>query len=512
MSGTALPVRARPDRPELVFRAAILVLATGTMGVILVPAIHGHVVAPALDLALDTAAAIIAGSLTLLSWVRFRERREVIALYQAAAFLGLAVAYSIAVTISVTEGTTMGLGVPVSASTYVFAAARVVAALCLVIGGTAMARRASPPYPGIVLLLPTLVVAAVAVLTLPGSGSPSDLLLVMPGATIDGLPDLTKLGAFVQVVTATLFFEAAFVCRTLWRRDRVVMDAWVAIALVFAGFGEIHWMLYPSGHPGHISTADILRLAFFVSLLVGIEAEARVTLRSLRTANVELVELRDAAAESAALEERARLARELHDGLAQDLWLAKLKTAQVAAVAGMPADARTLLTDAENAIESGLTEARQAVLALRLAADQDQDFGSLMRRYIQEFEERFGMRAEFTFEGDGATLGTRTQAEVMRIAQEALTNVRQHANATVVGVRLTIAHGRVSVRVVDNGCGFDAKAPATDRYGLVSMRERAALIGGRLQVKSAPGLGTVVILSAPLDHGRPAVQVSGTTA
>jgi signal transduction histidine kinase len=88
---------------------------------------------------------------------------------------------------------------------------------------------------------------------------------------------------------------------------------------------------------------------------------------------------------------------------------------------------------------------------------------------------------------------------VLRIAQEALTNVRHHADATIVGVRLEVREGRASLRVADNGCGFDPRGVGGARYGLASMRERAALIGGRLEVRSAPGEGTTVELIAPLD-------------
>ena len=118
------------------------------------------------------------------------------------------------------------------------------------------------------------------------------------------LPTITPLGAVVQLATAALFFAAAYLCRAAWRRQHAVFDAWVAIGLLFAGFAELLWAQYPTGHPGQVSVADALRLAFFLALLFGVEAEAGGTMRRMRLANAELTRLRDVEVERAALEER----------------------------------------------------------------------------------------------------------------------------------------------------------------------------------------------------------------
>ena len=198
-------------------------------------------------------------------------------------------------------------------------------------------------------------------------------------------------------------------------------------------------MIYPSAHPGQVSTADLFRLASFVALLLGLEGAVRSSLRELRAANAELEELRDSEVERAGLEERARLARELHDGLAQDLWLAKLRTGQVASMEGLPPDAKRAVEEAGAAIDSGLADAREAVVALRAPSHADQGFCALVRRNVEDFGDRFGLRVEYAFEGEHTTkVAPRTQAEVLRIAHEALANVARHADASVVGVRLAI--------------------------------------------------------------------------
>ena len=117
----------------------------------------------------------------------------------------------------------------------------------------------------------------------------------------------------------------ALLYRRSYLRDGPVADGYLAVAMVIGAFAEIHFYLYPGVYGGLVTTSEALRLLFFVVLLLGINAESRSDLRALRTAYAALDRLRISEAERATLEERTRLARELHDGLAQDLWFAKLK-------------------------------------------------------------------------------------------------------------------------------------------------------------------------------------------
>jgi signal transduction histidine kinase len=350
----------------------------------------------------------------------------------------------------------------------------------------------------VILAAPVLAVLIAGLLGLRFNPPPDALqIIVFPDPS--GLPATTPFGVALQLLTASLFFVGAYVSRQMWREQHAVVDGWIAIGLVFAAFGELHWMLYPSAHPGQVSTGDLFRLACSIALLFGLESALRRYLRELRIANAELSELRDAEVEHVALEERTRLARELHDGLAQDLWLAKMRTGELAGRDDLTPDARRVAQEAMAAIEIGLAEARGAVAALRSPTHADSGFCSLMRRTAEEYGDRFGLRVEFHFEGDHtAHIAPRTQAEILRIVQEALTNVARHANATIVGVRLTIKGERIMLRVVDNGCGFDVSGVGQDAFGLVSMRERAALIGGRLRVATRVGAGTRILLTAPL--------------
>ena len=509
MSAALARANRAGDGLDRLFALAIVVCVAATV-LVLVPGIHGHVVLPTVDLVMDTIALVACAALTALAWARFRERRVIAAVYHAAAFLALAVAYGIAVLVSLHHSASIGsLAAPENAQVLVFAVARLAAAVLFVLAGVFTGRRSYGWNPAWILIAPTFAVLLAALIGLSGNPPPDELQIIR-FTDASGLPSTTLFGAAVHLVTAGLFIVGAYESRTLWHADHAVIDGWIAVGLVFAGFGELHWMLYPSAHPGQVSTGDLLRLACSVSLLLGLESSVRAGLRELRRANTELAELRDSEVERAALEERTRLARELHDGLAQDLWLAKLRTGELASMEGLPIEARRAAHDAVAAIDVGLGDAREAVAALRSSAHADSGFCNLVRQTVEEYGDRFGLRVEFTFEGEHtAHIAPRTQAEILRIAQEALTNVARHAKATVVGVRLVVAGGRITLRVADNGRGFDLAVVGTDAFGLASMRERAALIGGRLRVASRPGTGTRVFLTTPLT--RPAALVETRT-
>jgi len=500
------------DRPsqastplDRLFGAAIIVCFLVTLLVVF-PGIHGHAILPALDLVLDTIAAVVCIALTALAWARFRERHVVAAAYHAAAFLALSVAYGIAVTVSVQHAANLGDPAALDdVQVLVFAVARLAAAVLFMIAGLGMGRPTYGWNPTWILVAPTLVVLLAALI---GRlfDPPPDALQIITFTDPTGLPQVTPFGATIHLVTAVLFFAGAYVSRGLWHTGGAVIDGWIAVGLVFAGFAELNWALYPSAHPGQVSVADLLRLVCSGCLLAGIASAFRASQRELRAANLELEELRDVEVERAAMEERSRLARELHDGLAQDLWLAKLRTGELAGIEGLSAEARRAAESAVAAIDVGLSDAREAVAALRTSAHADSGFCSLVRRAVEDNGDRFGLRVEFTFEGEhSARIAPRTQAEILRIAQEALANVARHADATVVGVRLAVKDGKITLRVADNGCGFNVASVGSESYGLASMRERTALIGGRLRIASRPETGTLIIMTAPFERSAPPV-------
>jgi signal transduction histidine kinase len=267
---------------------------------------------------------------------------------------------------------------------------------------------------------------------------------------------------------------------------------------VVAAFSQLHFGIEPIVATGVVTTADALRLVFYAILFMGIQAELEGDLSALRRANVELRRLGDVDTANALLAERARLAREIHDGLAQDLYYAKLTQTRLAEDETLDERTRGTAREVLTALDSALAEARQAVMAMR-AQPTGSDFEAVVRTYVDEYSDRTGLRAEFHGDGSLDRLAARAEAEALRIVQEALNNVRRHADATLVRVAAEQRNGVVRLTVRDNGRGFDPGAVPPDRYGLRGMQERAALVGGSIAVESRPAGGTLVAVELPVE-------------
>jgi len=485
------------DRLDRVLVVAFAVLVV-TLVVALLPGVDVRIDAPGLDLTFDAMATLITLAAAVLAWARFRDRGQRAALFQVAAFAVLALANAVATALALGSLSAASSGSPIpftEDALLISILARVMAAALLVAAGGAAVRGGGTGRPLVVVGGPVAILLAGVVLApLLAPILPPLIQLPSAGAGSAGpaLPSATPANAVVQLAGAALFLGAAGLSRRRHRRGGSVADRYLAVGLVVAAFAQLHLAFYPSTHAGVMTGGGLLDLAFDVILLLGIEAETRAYVVSLRQANLGLVRLRDAELDRAAIEERARLSRELHDGLAQDLWLAKLKLGRLAALPGLEPEGRLLCEELDRAIDSGLAEARGAVMALRVPGEPGASFGELMGRYVDDFADRFGLRAEFACADEVPRLGTRVEAELLRIAQEALSNVRRHADATVVWVRVAVDDGRVVLTVRDNGQGFDARATGDAGFGLTSMRERATLIGGRISISSRPRDGTLV--------------------
>jgi signal transduction histidine kinase len=202
-------------------------------------------------------------------------------------------------------------------------------------------------------------------------------------------------------------------------------------------------------------------------------------------------------AERAALEERARLAREIHDGLAQHLWFAKLKFERLAGTLS-EAD-QPLAAEVTQALDTAIMEAREALVTMRASLAEDVPFADMLTRTVDDFEDRSGLRVEFTQStGMPATLPPRVQVELLRIVSEALTNVRKHADATMVRIAAEVSDGELLITVTDNGRGFSYDEALDQGLGLRGMHERARLIGGSLLVRSELSGGSTVEVRTPL--------------
>jgi two-component system NarL family sensor kinase len=214
------------------------------------------------------------------------------------------------------------------------------------------------------------------------------------------------------------------------------------------------------------------------------------------------------AAESTRLaraEERTRLAREIHDTLAQGLTAIGLDIeGALRHLEDSPEQARQRLDRALSTTRDSLEEARRSVLDLRAAPLAGRPLADALAALGRRFTSETGVQVHVVADC-AAELPLRAEAELYRIAQEALTNVRQHAGATRVEITLRATTREATLSVRDDGIGFDsARASAADRHGILGMRERAKLLGGRLRVTGRPRRGATVTVRVPLGQaGQP---------
>jgi signal transduction histidine kinase len=493
-------------RADLALLVLALVLTLITTLVVVLSQIVPAVVNDPLDTAIETAALLVSAAVSALAWYRGRVAHDTAALLRGSAFAVLALLNGLMLAVSlVGADAAVGASLEDPGQMPVIAGilARGTAALLLVAAGwAALSRRPTALRPWIVLIGPAL---AVAVLIWLGVLIQDDLPPLVPQAALDAitadptgpLPPGSAPGlVIVQSLIGVAFIVAALLAHRSYRRSGRAGDALLAAGFMIAAFSQVHSAIHPGSYPSVVTTGDLLRISFYVVLLVGIVVDSRDDLAELRAAEMEVRRLAEAELAAATLQERARLAREIHDGLAQDLWYAKLKQSRLAQTASFVGEPKRLSDEVASALDNALAEARHAIAAMSDGAESG-PLLDLLERQVDDFSDRFAIRAELSHDdGPEPEIGPRARAEVVRIVQEALTNVRKHADATV--VRVTVASGdELRIAVVDNGRGFHPDA-VDGGFGLDSMRQRAALIGAKLSISSKPQDGSRVELAMPL--------------
>jgi signal transduction histidine kinase/ligand-binding sensor domain-containing protein len=202
------------------------------------------------------------------------------------------------------------------------------------------------------------------------------------------------------------------------------------------------------------------------------------------------------------LQERARLAREIHDTLTQAFVgiASQLDVVDMRMRRDIDA-AHSSLDLARRMAQHSLTEARRSVMDLRAAALDDHDLAAALKSGSLLWAEGSGVEVDVEIKGESGNLPEDVAHHILRIAQEGVTNVLKHARATRVALKLRIEQGMLNLRVRDNGCGFDSHnvfAAAKGHFGLIGMRERAERLGGELRLESRPGEGTELDVTVPL--------------
>jgi signal transduction histidine kinase len=207
----------------------------------------------------------------------------------------------------------------------------------------------------------------------------------------------------------------------------------------------------------------------------------------------------------AAMEERSRLAREIHDGVAQTLGALQLKASQLEDSLSNErvGESRGHLSELQNMISRAYRDLREAMFGLRAVMEPGTDLVTALREYLVHYQAEYGLDVRLEVDDDEpATLDGEMQAQAMRILQEALRNVLRHAGTGRATVRIERDGDGLRISIVDEGRGFDGahlEGREDGRHlGLRTMHERAESMGGTLTVESQPGQGTRVTLELPL--------------
>jgi signal transduction histidine kinase len=272
-----------------------------------------------------------------------------------------------------------------------------------------------------------------------------------------------------------LFFGAAaigFVRRAEWNGDE--FTAWLAASAALASFARLNYIFFPSLYAEWVYPADLLRLGAYLLILFG-------AAREIRRFQLEL-------GRSAVLEERRRMARELHDGLAQELSFIVTKSRELAEGMFEPGerDVRRLAAAAERALD----ESRRAITALSAPLDESLEFA--ITQTVEQVANRVGARTEIVVDPE-IEIPPAMKEALLRVVREAVTNATRHGGASRVHVEFT--NGEVlRLTVRDDGRGFDPTAVAgdPDGFGLTTMAERVHAMGGELRVSSRPAAGTEI--------------------
>ena len=206
-------------------------------------------------------------------------------------------------------------------------------------------------------------------------------------------------------------------------------------------------------------------------------------------------------ADLAVAEERIRIAHEMHDGLAQVLGYVntKVQAADAYLKRGKNEEATQQLNELARSARQAYVDVRESIIGLRALPHRDRSLSEALQEFFDLWKEQSGISIHFSID-DGLRLKPRVELQLVRIVQEALTNVRKHARATSVRVDIRRRDNDIVAVIGDDGVGFNLTARTRSenpRFGLATMRERAESIGGRLSIESTPGRGTTVTFLMP---------------
>jgi signal transduction histidine kinase len=446
----------------------VIASALATVALALVPQLHIAYPWQAENLTVQTTGSVIALLACFLVFGRFRRRTGLNELMLACALAVLALSNLFLVTVPIVAG-----WAPDDLTVWAAPAARSLGGLLFVLAAFVPNRRLRRSglmlAAGAVGVTTILLLTIVLVRTFARRLPPQVIASLAPASS--ARPDLhahlPQLA--LELVGTALYAVATAGFLRLSRRLGDEFFGWLAIAAVLAATSHINYLLYPAINSQSLYAGDAFRFAFYAVLLVGSMREIWSYWRAL--SNV------------AVLEERQRIACDLHDGLAQELaYLAR----NLDSLRGEPDE--EVLTRLRRAVERAQVESRRAITTL--AAPGGQSFEVAIAAAVTEVAERYHVELDMDLI-PGIRMSAARREAFVRIACEAVTNAARHSGASRVSLGLARDGSGVRLRVSDEGHGFDAATPGGG-FGLTSMRERARSVGGELLVWSAPGHGSRV--------------------
>jgi signal transduction histidine kinase len=286
-----------------------------------------------------------------------------------------------------------------------------------------------------------------------------------------------------------------------WRRAAVLLMGFFAAYLAVistAGAGtDGPWL-----HEDLSSLAGILITPLLVVVVVQYLSQLTRRLSEQRQraerALAENVRLQREREELAAQEERSRIAREIHDGIAQSIYMLTLNLEKAAELTRGDRKLGERLGKLVNLAKETLLEVRHYIFDLKPLLSGDIGLTTTIQGQVREFSTVSGLPVRLEVEGEEPKVPLAAGSSMYRIAQEALANAYRHAGASAIDVRLGFRPDSVSLEVRDNGRGFSIDSESASGRGLRNIRQRAAELGGQAEISSAPGQGTTVRVTVPI--------------
>ena len=412
-------------------------------------------VLPETRLSIDSAIAVVATIVSVLASVRFLVDGRTLDLLLAAGFWSIALGTTAFGLVPVLDGDAF----PPEAA-WALVGARLLGAALIAIAPFANGRLAARQRS---LLTVGAGIAGLLLAAAIGLGTPDWSYDSVAVDLVEG-PSVAVAGAML----AGLWLVALIGFFLRYRRYGRDLDSWMCLAATLALFADLHLVLTPVVSSDYVLQGDFLRLVAYGILLVGVWRA-----------------ISEAEFGRAVADERARVAREIHDGLAQYLFAISTQVSMLES--GAPLE--QVLPRLKRASTAAQQEARFAVLALSSAGGSAR-FDSALRRYVEVLTADGELDVELDVDPQ-VRLAPDEQIEVFRIVQEGLGNARRHAGAEHVEVSILQRGGRRVVSVRDDGVGFDADS-AEAGQGLENMKLRAQAIEGDLKLRSSTGRGTAI--------------------